>query len=127
MGAPQAAGAATVFDDDTEANERLMGFLVILDTKQDDEWRYFRLKKGVNKVGRFGSRAHVELRDGQSSEEHALVICTNNAARVIDLDSSNGTKVNRNKVEIALLKEGDRMRIGRTELMYVPFPYVAED
>ena len=124
---PAAAGSKTVFEEATEASERLMGFLVILSTKQDEEYRYFRLRKGVNFIGRFGSRCSVELRDSEASQQHALIVCTNNANRLIDLDSSNGTRVNGDRIEIAILQEGDRIAVGRTQLLFVPFDFVAED
>jgi pSer/pThr/pTyr-binding forkhead associated (FHA) protein len=124
---PMATGARTVFEDASEAAERLMGFLVVLQSREEEEWRYFRLKKGVNFIGRFGSRCDIELRDRESSQQHALLVCTNSATRIIDLDSSNGTLVQGRRLEIAQLAEGDRIQVGRTILMYVPFPYVAED
>lgn len=114
---------ATRFDEDEP--ERLMGFLVIRDPSQAEEYTYVRLRKGVNSIGRFGSRAAVELRDNQASESHALIICTNQAARLVDLDSSNGTWVARQRTEYKQLEEGDRIVIGRTEMVYVPFPWVA--
>lgn len=126
-GMPAPTGARTVFEDATEAAERLMGFLVVLQSREEEEWRYFRLKKGVNFIGRFGSRCEIELRDREASQQHALLVCTNAATRIIDLDSSNGTFVQGRRLEIAQLAEGNRIRIGRTTLMYVPFPYVAED
>jgi len=124
---PMATGARTVFEDATEAAERLMGFLVVVQSREEEEWRYFRLKKGVNFIGRFGSRCSIELRDREASEQHALLVCTNSATRIIDLDSSNGTIVQGRRIEIAQLSEGDRIQVGRTTMMFVPFPYVAED
>ena len=122
-----APGARTVFEDATEAAERLMGFLVVVQSREEEEWRYFRLKKGVNFIGRFGSRCDIELRDREASQQHALLVCTNAATRLIDLDSSNGTQVQGRRLEIAQLAEGDRIQVGRTTMIYVPFPYVAED
>jgi len=120
-------GMNTVFEEDQEAVERLMGFLIITAAKEEEEFRYFRLKKGVNFVGRFGSRAAIELRDKEMSHQHALLICTNKATRVVDLDSKNGVKINGSLVDIAELKEGDVIRMGRTELVFVPFSFVADD
>ncbi len=127
--APPAGGGGgkTVYAEDDQAIERLMGFLVVADTREDEPWRYFRLRKGVNTVGRFGSRAHVELRDGQVSTEHALIVCTDNASRVIDLDSGNGVFVNTDRTEIASLATGDQIMLGRTRLVYTAFPYLADD
>ena len=136
MGSPQAGpvGArpgpvakGTIIDSDDEKATRLMGLLVIVASREDEEQTYIRLQKGVNWIGRFGSRASLELRDRECSQQHAIVICTEKAARLIDLDSSNGTFVNKERVEIAVLEEGDKITIGRTDIVYVPFPFLAEE
>jgi hypothetical protein len=124
---PSAGGQGTVMEDVAEAAVRLMGFLVITSSKKDDEYRYFRLRKGVNFIGRFGSRCQVEIRDDGVSNQHALIICTNKASKIVDLDSGNGTRINGEKTEFAALDEGDVITLGRTDLVHVPFPFVAED
>lgn len=124
---PARPGNRTIMDDDVVEAPRLMGFLVIAASKDDDEYRYFRLRKGINRIGKFGSRAEIELRDGLCSQEHALVLCTRTATRAIDLDSTNGLFVNGDRVELALLAAGDRLKVGRTELVFVPFDFVADD
>jgi hypothetical protein len=124
---PMAGGPKTRMDDDDEVAERLMGFMVIISSRQDEENRYFRLRKGVNWVGRFGSRAQVELRDQQVSQQHAILVCTNKASRLVDLDSANGSAVNGEKCEYATLSDGDTVAFGRTTCVFVSFPYVAED
>lgn len=125
---PQGGPAGkTVYAEEDEAVERLMGFLVVADSREDEPWRYFRLRKGVNTVGRFGSRAQVEIRDSQVSMEHALIVCTDSASRVIDLDSGNGVFVNTDRTEIASLSTGDEVQLGRTRMVYTAFPYVADD
>ena len=126
-GPMQGAGGKTIIEEPEEAFGRLMGFVVVTDTKQDEEWRYIRLGRGVNPIGGFGSRTAVEIRDQEVSLEHALIICTNKAARLVDLGSTNGTFVNGERVEMATLTDGDRIRVGRTSLTYVLFPWIAED
>jgi len=126
-GVPAGGPQKTTYMEATEAEERLMGFLVITHTKDDEEHRYFRLRKGVNFIGRIGSRCSIEIRDQEISNQHALLVCTNTATRAIDLDSSNGMVIDGDKFEIAELAEGDTMKLGRTHLQYVPFPWVAED
>ena len=133
----RAAGPKTQIETDEVRAERLMGFLALVSGRDDDEHVYHRLHQGVNWIGRFGSdamrsaagplRDPIELRDRLCSDQHAIVICTNNTTRLVDLDSSNGTKVNGNTLEIAVLEDGDTISIGRAELVYVPFGYVAED
>jgi pSer/pThr/pTyr-binding forkhead associated (FHA) protein len=126
-GALPGGGQKTTYLEATEASERLMGFLVITDTKEDEEHRYFRLRKGVNFVGRLGSRCSIEIRDQEISSQHVLLVCTNSATRAIDLDSRNGMILEGQKYEIVELGEGDELKLGRTTLKYVPFPWVAED
>jgi len=126
-GFPAAGGPRTIMDEEEEVAQRLMGFLVVMQSRGEDEYRYFRLKKGVNWVGRFGSRAEIELRDTEVSERHAIVVCTNNATRLVDLDSSNGSFVNGEKAEFAEVKEGDMIKFGRTTTVFVPFTYIGED
>ena len=125
--AASSAGPKTRLDEEDELAARLMGFVVVLQSRGEDEYRYFRLKKGVNWVGRFGSRAEVEIRDTEVSERHAIIVCTNNAVRLVDLDSSNGSFVNGEKTEFAELNEGDLIKFGRTVSVFVPFPYIGED
>lgn len=124
--APRAGGPRTMLEDDVGV-ERLMGFVVVVNSREDDINRYIRLRKGINYVGRFGARAHVELRDGDCSAEHALVLCTNASTRVIDLDSTNGLFVNGSRTDLAELQAGDVVRVGNTHLAFVPFRFVAED
>lgn len=124
---PAAAGQKTVYGEEDESIERLMGFLLVVQSREEDEFRYIRLRKGVNRIGRFGSRSEIELRDGEASTDHGLIICTNKATRMVDLDSSNGTTVNGEKTEIALLNDGDSVTVGRTRMLFVGFPYIAED
>jgi pSer/pThr/pTyr-binding forkhead associated (FHA) protein len=104
-----------------------MGFLVVTFSKTEEEYAYHRLKKGVNFLGRFGARSEVELRDPEVSQQHALFICNNLVTRIVDLDSSNGVEINGQKSDIAVLQEGDIIRVGRTELMYVPFHWEVEE
>jgi len=124
-GVPFTPGGKTRCDSD---DARLKGFLVITESRlAEDEWRYFRISKGVTRIGRFGSRASVELRDTEVSLDHALIVATNRAVRLIDLDSSNGLFIDGNKAEIALLDQGTEIQIGRTKMRFVPFDWVAEE
>lgn len=122
----RAARPRTIIDLDDE-NPRLRGFLVIVSSREEAPYRYLRLTKGVHRLGRFGHRADLEIRDSDVSAEHALVLCTNTATRVIDLDSTNGLYVNGERTEIAALRTGDRFRVGQTTFAFTAFDYVADD
>lgn len=124
----QARPARTVLDQTKEAESpRLMGFLVVVDSRHEDHHHYFRLVRGVNAMGRFGSRARIELRDPEVSQEHALVICTVNSTYLIDLDSTNHVFINDDPVECGVLSAGDEVRVGQTRMIYVPFAFEAEE
>ena len=60
----------------------------------------------------------IRLVDERLSREHCVVTReSEDAARVRDLDSRNGTKVNGLSVAEAVVREGDVITVGRTDLM----------
>ena len=63
-----------------------------------------------------GGRSHVEVfqKDGTSYADTNQI--THFCLEVEDLDSTNGTFVNDQRVRKAMLTTGDRLRIGRVEL-----------
>lgn len=58
----------------------------------------------------------IVLRDGSVSRTHALVFVEKAAVSVVDLMSTNGTKVNGSLVKDIDLGEGDVIHIGKTKL-----------
>lgn len=58
----------------------------------------------------------IVLRDGSVSRTHALVFVERAAISVVDLMSTNGTKVNGALVKDVDLAEGDVIHIGKTKL-----------
>ena len=76
----------------------------------------FRILPGnIKTVGR-AARADFVLDAGMVSRIHCRLTAGAQELEVIDLDSTNGTFVNGARVARALLKEGDRLGIGRVEL-----------
>ena len=51
------------------------------------------------------------------SRLHCRLTATRDSLQVKDLDSTNGTFVNGRRVETAELKDGDRLGVGRLELI----------
>lgn len=90
--------------------------LVVLDGK--DKGRTFVLS-GKDKV-RIGRSVNVEfkLADGKVSREHCQLETVRDHHIIIDLESSNGTVVNGERVKKTVLKEGDCIRLGFTVLRY---------
>jgi HD-GYP domain-containing protein (c-di-GMP phosphodiesterase class II) len=68
-------------------------------------------------IGRKNSNA-VRLLDPKVSRTHARIQATAEGFRIADLESSNGTFINGERIENFLLKSGDKIRIGFTELHF---------
>ena len=68
-------------------------------------------------------RHHVnDLRiesDPQVSRRHAQLVCEDETWYVVDLDSHWGTYLNEKRVDRAVVRSGDRLRIGARELQLV--------
>ncbi|MCH9682595.1 MAG: FHA domain-containing protein [Deltaproteobacteria bacterium] len=70
------------------------------------------LTTGSTVIGR-GSRCDLPLTDDGVSRRHAkLAISEEGVTNLIDLDSTNGTYVNGAPIDLAIVREGDRIHIG---------------
>ncbi len=77
----------------------------------------FRILPGnVKTIGR-SSGAEFIVDAALVSRLHCQVTAGATALEVVDLDSTNGTFVNGERVKRAALKEGDRLGVGRVELV----------
>jgi pSer/pThr/pTyr-binding forkhead associated (FHA) protein len=75
------------------------------------------LPGGIKTIGR-ATGADFILEAALVSRVHCrLQIAPSGDLEVTDLNSTNGTFVNDERVEIAHLKSGDRLRLGRVELV----------
>lgn len=75
--------------------------------------RDFRLREGVNVIGR-GADCDVLLDSEWVSRRHARLVVTGNQALIVDLGSKNGTHVNGSAVtEPTPLHDGDEIRLGK--------------
>jgi ABC transport system ATP-binding/permease protein len=86
-----------------------------------DAWT-FRLKAGAIKTVGRASRADFIVDAALVSRLHCRLTASDENLEVVDLKSTNGTYVNDQRVDKALLAAGDRLRVGRVELM-VKRPY----
>jgi pSer/pThr/pTyr-binding forkhead associated (FHA) protein len=77
----------------------------------------FRLKPGAIKTVGRAPRADFILDVALVSRLHCRLTAADENLEVVDLSSTNGTFVNDKRIEKARLKTGDRLRIGRVELM----------
>ncbi|MFM7207546.1 MAG: ATP-binding protein [Planctomycetaceae bacterium] len=77
----------------------------------------FHANQGAVSIGREAGNA-VQVDDNEVSRRHAEIRRVGESFVLGDLKSSNGTFVNDARVERAELASGDRIRVGRTVLVY---------
>jgi len=78
----------------------------------------FPLLEAINTLGRIADN-QIMLDDNSVSRHHARIVLEGTTFRIEDLQSANGVKVNGAKVESQLLKENDRVEIGRIKFIFV--------
>ncbi len=94
--------------------EKSPSFLIM---EGDEKGRIIYLSKNYMTIGR-GAHADIVISDKTVSRKHCLIEVNGLDVFVIDLESSNGTYVNNVKINKALLKPGDKLRIGSTLLKF---------
>ena len=89
----------------------------ILRTAGQTPSRILRLTPGsARTVGR-GPRADFIVEAPLVSRIHCRLVATEAELTVDDLESTNGTFVNADRVVSSVLRDGDRLRLGRLELV----------
>jgi pSer/pThr/pTyr-binding forkhead associated (FHA) protein len=70
---------------------------------------------------RIGRSLSADLRfdDATVSRRHALVVCQDDAVRVLDDRSLNGVFVNGNRVDFSPLADGDQIAVGRHTIYFL--------
>jgi pSer/pThr/pTyr-binding forkhead associated (FHA) protein len=82
-----------------------------------DKGRIFRDLTTPVTIGREEGNV-LRLNDERVSRYHAKVQADNNEIILTDLESTNGTRVNGNVVQIRRLRPGDRIGVGRSLLLF---------
>lgn len=85
--------------------------------EQGQSPRDYRIEKPRLIVGR--GKCDVKLRDPEVSRQHCAIEVYDGVATVKDLQSANGTVLNGHLVTEHVLKPGDRIRVGTTEMTVV--------
>jgi len=89
--------------------------LVIKDESSSE--RIHDLVDEVTTIGRSSTNT-IQITDAKSSRSHFRIERTGEDFKVVDLGSTNGTKLNGEKVTAQLLKQGDVLRVGQTTFAF---------
>lgn len=83
-----------------------------------DQGRHFQLSQSVLRLGREAG-SEIQLFDSEASRTHAEVrVQQDGTWELLDLKSSNGTRVNGDVVSKHVLRSGDRVEIGETLMIF---------
>lgn len=86
--------------------------------KQGNSSREVPLTKDSISIGRTPEN-DIELKDSLISRKHTSIVKKGDKFVVYDLGSSNGTFVNRERIEMKPLDNGDVIKVGESEIHYV--------
>lgn len=89
---------------------------ILQSAEQAGEPWTFRLTPGAIKTVGRAPRADFILDAALVSRLHCRITAGDDKLEVVDLKSTNGTFVNDQRVDKAVLAAGDRLRVGRVEL-----------
>lgn len=83
----------------------------------------FELTLGQSLIGR-AEMAQVRLPDDGVSRRHAKIVReSDGSAKIVDLDSTNGTYINGRRIHAEGLREGDRIRVGQSATLDFRYEY----
>lgn len=111
---------ADIVDESAPADgERKLASLVLLTSHHDGQkaGTVFRLSSDRLTIGR-SSACDLSIEEPSMSSEHARLVFSDDAWRVINLLSTNGVFVNDEKAFSHRLHDGDEIRLGRVRLRY---------
>ena len=77
----------------------------------------YTLSEAVTVIGR-SRRCGIVLTDPNVSRQHAEIRRQDDGFMLLDLGSTNGTRLNRRDVKQVVLQHGDRIELGTTELLF---------
>jgi pSer/pThr/pTyr-binding forkhead associated (FHA) protein len=82
---------------------------------EGDSWT-FRIAAGAIKTIGRAPRADFVVEAALVSRLHCRLTASDDAIDVVDLDSTNGTYINDQRIRNGTLANGDRLKIGRVEM-----------
>ena len=117
-GGDMSAGQQTQAIDITQFEEEqvsVVGWIVALGGNHKGQ--DFRLRGGKNVIGT-AADCEIVITDPYLSAKHSTIRYDNGSFILIDLDSTNGTYVNKKRVMKAELIDNDTVRLGKTEFRF---------
>lgn len=98
-----------------EASDTLHPHLIVI--AGNNVGKYYRLDRSTTYLGR-GETCEVQVQDTGISRKHARVLLDpTGEVWIEDLDSTNGTFVENHRIERRLLRDGDKIQLGRTTII----------
>ena len=67
-------------------------------------------------IGR-SDKNELVIQDGTVSGQHCKIEYRSNQYMITDMDSTNGTMVNGNKVSTSEVKQGDKIQLGKVQIL----------
>jgi pSer/pThr/pTyr-binding forkhead associated (FHA) protein len=102
----------------SELNPKVFARATLTCTRGPEEGLSLNLIEGSYTIGRARENSFV-LKDIAASRRHLRIDVDSRGARVVDMGSGNGTRVNGKRVAEHELKHGDRIEIGGSVLTYL--------
>ncbi len=85
----------------------------------------FRIGIGETTLGR-GTNADIQINEDGVSRRHAKIVrAADGTSKIEDLESTNGTFVNGKRIDLEVLREGDRIRIGGVATLDFRYEYLS--
>jgi len=82
---------------------------------EGDSWTFRMAPGAIKTVGR-APRADFVVEAALVSRIHCRLTATDSAIDVVDLDSTNGTYINNQRIRSGTLANVDRLKVGRVEM-----------
>ena len=107
-------------DDDivVDLDEIAAGTAILVVRSGEEEGDYFVLSSAVTTIGRHAESTLV-LDDITVSRRHSEIHKTDGRYLVKDAGSLNGTYVNQERVDVAELRQGDELQVGKFHLIFL--------
>jgi len=107
-------------DDDivVDLDEIAAGTAILVIRSGEEEGDYFVLSSAVTTIGRH-AESTIVLDDITVSRRHSEIHKTEGRYLVKDAGSLNGTYVNQERVDVAELRQGDELQVGKFHLVFL--------